>query len=77
MDVLTVQLKYVILIRLGDEGEKLILLNKGQVNHGSHVKIEEAIAFGTHPETEAFLLEFMTIFRACFESSYSKQALLS
>ena len=29
MDVLTVQLKYVILIRLGDEGEKLILLNKG------------------------------------------------
>ena len=35
--------------------EKLILLNKGQAWVAR--KIDEAIAFGTHPETEAFLIE--------------------
>ena len=36
--------------------EKLILLNKGQAWVAR--KIDEAIAFGTHPETEAFLIEY-------------------
>ncbi len=35
--------------------EKLILLNKGQAWVAR--KIDEAIAYGTHPETEAFLKE--------------------
>lgn len=40
---------------LGRLNEKLVLLNKGQAWVAR--KIDEAIAYGTHPETELFLKE--------------------